>query len=225
MTFIKASTLFVFVLSLCVSMSVASFAEPPNLSLLREKVKTYHDSGDYEKELAKVSKEAQAYINVRAKSNALSKHPKKLAIVLDIDETVLTNYKKMVARNFIATSEQFHKEISSADAPAIQPMLSLYHDALKHGVTVFFVTGRNESVRYATRKNLQNAGFHTWGGLYLKPNSYNKSSTIPYKSKAREVITRKGYTIIATIGDQYSDLKGGFAEKGFKLPNPYYYLP
>jgi len=28
--------------------------------------------------------------------------------------------------------------------------------------------------------------------------------------------------IIANIGDQESDLAGGFAEKTFKLPNPFY---
>jgi hypothetical protein len=27
------------------------------------------------------------------------------------------------------------------------------------------------------------------------------------------------------LGDQNSDLTGGYAERGFKLPNPYYYLP
>jgi len=27
------------------------------------------------------------------------------------------------------------------------------------------------------------------------------------------------------VGDQFSDLKGGFADKGFKLPDPYYYIP
>jgi len=35
----------------------------------------------------------------------------------------------------------------------------------------------------------------------------------------------KGYTIIANIGDQYSDLVGGYAEGEFKLPDPMYYIP
>jgi len=47
---------------------------------------------------------------------------------------------------------------------------------------------------------------------------------VTFKSEARAAITKQGYTIIASIGDQYSDLKGGYAEKTFKLPNPYYYL-
>jgi hypothetical protein len=34
-----------------------------------------------------------------------------------------------------------------------------------------------------------------------------------------------GYTIIANMGDQFSDLEGGFSERTYKLPNPFYYIP
>jgi hypothetical protein len=30
---------------------------------------------------------------------------------------------------------------------------------------------------------------------------------------------------VADFGDQYSDLKGGFADETYKIPNPMYYLP
>jgi hypothetical protein len=30
---------------------------------------------------------------------------------------------------------------------------------------------------------------------------------------------------VANFGDQYSDLKGGYADRTFKLPNPNYFLP
>jgi hypothetical protein len=30
---------------------------------------------------------------------------------------------------------------------------------------------------------------------------------------------------VVNIGDQFSDLAGGFAERVFKLPNPYYFIP
>jgi len=32
----------------------------------------------------------------------------------------------------------------------------------------------------------------------------------------------QGYAIVVNIGDQMSDLDGGFAERTFKLPNPFY---
>ena len=125
---------------------------------------------------------------------------------------------------YVGTLERIHQDILSGDAPAIAPMLALYNDALKHGVSVFFVTGRKESDRDITITNLTNSGYHDWAGLALKSNDYNLPSAIPFKSQERAKIIKQGYTIIADIGDQYSDLKGGYTEKTFKLPNPYYFL-
>jgi putative acid phosphatase of HAD superfamily subfamily IIIB len=47
---------------------------------------------------------------------------------------------------------------------------------------------------------------------------------VPFKSGERAKIASAGYTIIATIGDQQSDIDGGSAECGFKLPNPFYFV-
>ena len=49
--------------------------------------------------------------------------------------------------------------------------------------------------------------------------------TIQYKSGTRAYIESQGYNVVADIGDQFSDLLGGFADKTFKMPNPNYYLP
>jgi predicted secreted acid phosphatase len=49
--------------------------------------------------------------------------------------------------------------------------------------------------------------------------------TIQYKSGTRAYIESKGYDVVLDIGDQFSDLLGGFADKTFKMPNPNYYLP
>jgi len=45
-----------------------------------------------------------------------------------------------------------------------------------------------------------------------------------YKSAAREQITKGGHHIVANVGDQASDLSGGFADGTFKLPNPFYFV-
>ena len=49
--------------------------------------------------------------------------------------------------------------------------------------------------------------------------------TIQYKSGTRAYIESQGYNIVGNFGDQFSDLKGGFADMTFKMPNPNYYLP
>lgn len=212
-------------LSITFVFSVTSFSEPPNLSLIKKEVKNYYDSGLYQKELMQKIEQAHQFIILQAEENNKNKQHRKLALVLDIDETSLSNYDKMVKRDFIGSRQQVHKEILAADSPPIKPMLSLYQDAINHGIKVFFVTGRSESERKATKINLLKAGYNRWSGLYLRPNEYRYPSIVPFKSKAREAIAKKGYTIVASIGDQYSDINGGHAIKGFKLPNPFYYLP
>jgi hypothetical protein len=49
--------------------------------------------------------------------------------------------------------------------------------------------------------------------------------TIRYKSGVRAHIEALGWHIIGNFGDQFSDLKGGYADRTFKMPNPNYYLP
>ena len=41
----------------------------------------------------------------------------------------------------------------------------------------------------------------------------------------RKKLVDQGYTIIVNMGDQMSDLDGGFAERTYKLPNPFYFVP
>jgi hypothetical protein len=48
---------------------------------------------------------------------------------------------------------------------------------------------------------------------------------VHYKSATRAHIESLGYDIVANFGDQYSDLKGGHADRAVKLPNPNYFLP
>jgi HAD superfamily, subfamily IIIB (Acid phosphatase) len=50
-------------------------------------------------------------------------------------------------------------------------------------------------------------------------------TTIHYKSATRAHIESVGYHIVASFGDQFSDLSGGFADRTFKMPNPNYFLP
>jgi predicted secreted acid phosphatase len=204
-------------------MATASFSEPQNMGLLKKEIKYYHDSGLYEKELEQKIAEAQQYILEQAQLHQ-RKNETKLAIVLDIDETSLSNYDHIIERDFAGNHQQIHDVMLMANARVIDPMLRLYNTALKHGIKVFFVTGRKPSERQATEKNLIQAGYTNWSGLYVRPESYSPKSIIPFKSSTRAMIEKQGYIIIATIGDQCSDLKGGHAQKGFKLPNPFYYV-
>ena len=149
--------------------------------------------------------------------------PKNLALVLDIDETSLSNLSAIEADNFtFGTNSQ--NEATNEIGKAIPSTLALYNDAKSRGVAIFFITGRRENTRAHTESNLKREGFTTWNQVVLQPDA-STASTVVYKSGARAAIEQQGYRIIANVGDQYSDLAGGHAAAAFKLANPFYFLP
>jgi predicted secreted acid phosphatase len=157
---------------------------------------------------------------------------KKLAVVMDIDETVLSSYCEMKREDFGYVGPMFNEWIVSSDAAvAIPGALRLFDEAKAAGVAVFFITGRpggggamNQTE--ATERNLEAAGFHGWTGLALRNGAENGMATIAYKSEERKKIADKGYRIVMSVGDQWSDLLGDpQAVVSVKLPNPFYFLP
>lgn len=217
-------------IALCLTLSATLSAaalpvyaqEPTNLALIKQSLIKYHDSGEYQKDQAKVIDQAMQYLKTRIDSN--QKANKKLAIVLDIDETSLSNYPDMLKMSFGGSAQQVDDAIGVGKDPVIQPTLELYRYAKAHHVAVFFITGRTEPYRASTVSNLTNAGYKDWDNLTLKPTTYHEKSVSPYKSSARADIEKQGYDIVLNVGDQQSDLAGKHADKTFKLPNPYYYI-
>ena len=59
----------------------------------------------------------------------------------------------------------------------------------------------------------------------MEPTGAQYLSAADFKAPQRAQIEAQGYTIIANIGDQPSDLAGGFAQQTYLLPNPFYRIP
>ncbi|MGC2161875.1 MAG: HAD family acid phosphatase [Silvibacterium sp.] len=206
---------------------VSAPVEPQNLGLLKIKLKAYHDCtctcGCYVSSLARQDAVAMADLE---RGVAHARRGTKLAIVLDIDETSLSNYPEELADDFGFIQRDWNKWAESGKAEAIPGTLKLAEKAQQLGVAVFFITGRDFTLRAATEKNLQAAGYSDWAGLTLRSKDELHEATIPYKSAARASIVQAGYMILLNVGDQWSDLKGSpQAEYSVKLPNPFYYIP
>jgi predicted secreted acid phosphatase len=207
-----------------------STSQPANVGDAKVAARNYHDSGAYDRDLAAVDTNAERWVARRAPS---AKRP---AIVLDIDETSLSNWE-VLARDDFGRIIDGPCVIGSAEAcgwafwdqlgrdPAIAPTLHLFQSARTLGVTVFFITGRPESQRAGTEKNLADAGYAGYAKLYMTPNGGHFASAADFKAPVRQEIEQFGYTIIANVGDQPSDLAGGHAEKKFLLPDPFYRVP
>jgi acid phosphatase len=201
---------------------------PPSLVDTKREVAAYVDSGRYEAEVAAVVDQARAFLESRAARGG------KLAIVLDVDETALSNLTSLRANDwgFIVGGPcdlprgpcGLLAWITMAQSPPLGPVLALTRLARERGVAVFFLTGRPERLRATTERNLQGAGYE-WTGVLLKPDDLTTRSAVEQKAAERKKLVDQGYTIVVNMGDQMSDLDGGFAERTYKLPNPFYFVP
>lgn len=202
---------------------------------LPQTIRAYHDSGRYDDDLAEVDSLAKRSLKRQLRRLRESPGPGKYsecdgrgkkckrvrpAIVLDIDETSLSNYEGLDATDF--SHGGLVSGAVAGDDPAIAPTLGLYRLARRRGVEAHFITGRPEAIRGPTESNLHSVGFDRGFSLTMKPSG---EEVIPYKSGQREKIEEDGFEILVNVGDQDSDLAGGHARRAFKLPNPMYYIP
>lgn len=198
----------------------------PNLDELKNELRQYHDCtckcGCYSKDLDLQADRAITFLDHRI----LHPNPQqKLAVVFDIDETTLSNYEEMVNAGFAYDSKAFNAWVESAKAPAIPGTLRVFQEAQKLGVSIFFLTGRSESQRDATERNLHAQNFDNWQQLILRQPDQSSLTALAYKSAERAKIQSQGYKIILNVGDQWSDLKGNpEAEYSVKYPDSFYFL-
>ncbi|RPK54114.1 HAD superfamily, subfamily IIIB (Acid phosphatase) [Streptomyces sp. ADI96-02] len=157
------------------------------------------DYGTWQRDVAAVVAEARPWIETRTGQTG----GKKQAIVLDIDNTALETH--------------FHP-FWQLPTPAVAGVRELARYADSRGVAVFFVTARPGIIESLTDWNLKTAGYPV-DGLYARdlPDLFTEVSA--YKTEKRAAIEAKGYTIIANIGNNQSDIVGGHAERTFKLPD------
>ncbi len=142
-----------------------------------------------------VADQASAYLRDRLPGSG------RPAIVLDIDNTSLES--------------NYHPSLG--DVPAVAPILQVAQYAAQHGASVFFVTGRLKFEDQLTRSNLTKVGYQ-YAGVY-ETDFFDLFNLQKYKTVSRTDIEAKGYTIVANIGNNDSDLAGGHAERTFKLPD------
>ena len=188
----------------------------------------------------------QCYNIAREKLDlALQSAPKgkPLAVVTDIDETLLDNSPfeaSLVTGN--DNLEGWYNWTAKATAKALPGALEFFSYAKSRGVAVFYITNRDDNERTGTLKNLLSEGFPFVDEAHLLTKSDTAYSTGNTSSKVgrREKVSSE-YNILMLLGDNLNDfsgifedrkLNGGkeqvdanrelFGRKYFVLPNPMY---
>lgn len=213
-----------------------------NLDSVKERIRDYYgdytdaqgehhasDKSQWGSDVREVDSRALNYVKQRVKRGA--DNP---AIVLDIDDTALSTYDYGANNDFAYHSDAALGQAMTKSFPAIAATRDLTVWAHDHGVAVFFVTGRPNALRAVTEANLSKAGFPAVDDLFTSPdaaslpdylNCSGSCTTTQYKAGTRAHLEAQGYDVLLSVGDQYSDLRGGHADATFKLPNPNYVIP
>ena len=190
---------------------------PVNLTVAKDEVIKYHESGRYDKESAEVVNEAiDEFNNVKAGNNN--------AVIFDIDETALSSYEYRKKYDFGYVPEIWDKWISKAKAPAIKNVKRLYDFLILKGFKIIFLTGRKDYMYEPTYKNLLNEGYTKFDTLIVRDHDEYKVATLEYKSDKRTELIQKGYNIVGDVGDQFSDLEGPYHGIQVKIPNYQYII-
>jgi predicted secreted acid phosphatase len=190
--------------------------KPVNLSIAREEVQHYYESGKFDEELSKVIEEAKEKFNkVEFKKNSV--------VIFDVDETALDNYGLAKEMGFGYVYEMNKKWNAEMKAPAIKLVKELYDYLLSKGSKIIFLTGRNFPEYKVTYENLKRDGYTTFDTLITQMDNERNLSSTEFKSKKRVELTEKGYDIVGTVGDQWSDLEGPDHGIQVKIPD-YLYL-
>ena len=194
-------------------------SEPENLDLRKAEIREYQATA-YLPQIAAVAERAETWLERRVRE---ARPGERLTAVFDLDDTLLSCAPYFNELNFGYTEASWRAWIERGDAPALAPVRELYRTARRLGVDVIVLSARDELQRTATERNLRLAECSGYAALLLEPPGW-KGTTAEFKTAERRRLAAEGRTIILNIGDQESDLAGGFAERTFKLPDPFYLI-
>lgn len=190
----------------------------------------------YEHDANQIGRKAKAALVNEVSKRSRRANARKPAIVFDIDDTALSLYECEKAAGDFGSTPLIGCVVGAGvetttgtgkGLPRIEPVYKLFKKAQHLGVTPFFITGRPTLLVKAFERNLRARGYNGKWELITYPSPLPAIGVplAPYKSAERARIERKGYEIVLNIGDQVSDLRGGFANRKFLMPNPMYFTP
>lgn len=207
-----------------------------------EAIRRYFVSGAYERDVKRVIEHVERLIAVRTRERAAQRtfphaqqrRPRPMAIVWDIDETLLSTIEHVRSRFMRLHGESVGAAGPPPDRrhrahpvdeyfPPIPGMVELYNATLSMGVRGILLTGRYDGreARALAEDNLRWAGVRTWDRLIMRGPDERKMNASEYKLHRRAALA-EGYDILASVGDQPSDMSGSHC--GFKvlMPNSAY---
>ncbi|MEY2981866.1 MAG: hypothetical protein RL562_2093 [Planctomycetota bacterium] len=166
-------------------------------------------------------------------ASARASDSRPLAVVVDVDETVLDN--SSYNAGLVARGESFQPQTWSAwveerAAPPIPGAVAFARTAAELGVTVFYVTNRTAAEEAATRDNLRALGFPLQddgdAGFDAVLTRGERAGWEGSAKASRRAAVARTHSVVLYVGDDRGDFPAegpeAFGETWFVLPNPMY---
>jgi len=180
--------------------------QPANIGDLEFTATDYYNSGAYLTDLQIATAPAIAWINDEAP------RVNRPAVMFDIDETALSNWEALKANDFGRVYNGDCDKLPKgpcgliawdqrAQSTVIQPTMDVFTTARDRGAAIFFITGRAETQRAATERNLRAVGYTGYSELIMEPAGAHYVSAADFKAPQRE-----------KIGDARRDICAGKCE-------------
>lgn len=150
----------------------------------------------------------------------------KAMVVFDVDETLLNSYSYSVAQDpqFTFNPTTWTEYVDACGYAPIPQTRDLFTRLKALGVHIALVSAGSRDTKPAMVPCLKARGISGWDRYIMKGDNAADLSAGEYKALARQDLERRGFTIVASIGDQVSDMSYGHLKRGFLVPNTMYYL-
>jgi 5'-nucleotidase (lipoprotein e(P4) family) len=133
-----------------------------------------------------------------------------LAIITDVDETVLDNIPSAahdILNGHSFADSSWRPWVDMAVAKALPGAVEFFNYAAQHGVQCFYITNRKEDQKAATMKNLQQLGFPQVDTMHMM-----MKGAMSDKEPRRLEVAKK-YNVVLLLGDNLNDFDDLFFEK------------
>ena len=147
-------------------------------------------------------------------------------VVFDVDETLLNSYSYSIAQDppFTFDPTTWTAYVDECGYGPIPQTRDIFNRIKGLGVSIALVSAGSRDTKAAMVECLNSKGLRGWDRYILRGEKTADLSAGEYKALAREGLKREGFTIVASIGDQVSDMSYGHLKRGFLMPNTMYYL-
>ena len=199
-------------------------------SYMAPQVEAYYTGKAIQSDRADVALAAWRYVRdwtrERCGTTATAVRACKAMVVFDVDETLLNSYTYSLAQDpqFTFNPTTWTEYVDACGYAVIPQTRDLFDRFASLGVRIALVSSANSDTRAAMVSCLNARGISGWDRYIMRTDKDADLSAGEYKALAREGLKREGFTIVASIGDQVSDMSYGNLKRGFLLPNTMYFI-